>query len=109
MLLNRCCFCLAANSSELKFDKRGKPYLTCKMCRTRSFFSTLDALRGVAILPQVMESLLEARANGKAPWVDVKIHELRNYVLTTARGTMPQSAGPEVVPFVESEVKEKVA
>ena len=109
MLLNRCCFCLAANSSELKFDKRGKPYLRCTMCRTRSFFSTLDALRGPAVVPQLLESLLDARAKGNADWVDVKIRELRNFVMATTRGSMAQPDGPAVVPFVENESKEKVA
>ena len=109
MLLNRCCFCLAANSSQLKFDKRGRPYLTCALCRTRSFFSTLDALRGPAIVPQVLESLLDARAKGKAPWVDEKIRELRNFVVATTRGAMPQTEGPSMVPFVENDAKENVA
>jgi len=104
MLLHRCMFCLCANAAELKFDKNGGVYVSCKFCRTRSFCKSLDALRGVAIAPQLLESALVQRAEGKAPWVDLKIQEMLSYVQerTAAAGRDDFAPGlPEMVPFTE--------
>lgn len=107
MLLHRCMFCLAARSSEIKFDKRGRPYTTCRYCFTRAFFSNLDALRGVAIAPQLIEAALQQRDEGKAPWIDAAIADLRKFIFDKTQGAMPvSSSAPSVVPFVEQEKKE---
>ena len=105
MLLHRCLHCLAAGACELKYDWNGAPFTSCRFCRSRTFLKSLEALRGVAIVPQLVESVLRLRDEGKAPWVDKAIAELVADVRASTRDAKhPFSAHPEIVPFVGEKV-----
>ena len=56
-----CMFCLAQHSLELRFDKRARPYLCCTLCFTRAFICNLDAVRGLGIVPDLIDRALQAR------------------------------------------------
>ena len=82
MLLRRCPFCLAENACEMKFDtKKYKPYLVCKFCMTRAFLRSGDALRGLAVIPDLIDSALRERSKNPdyAEKFDKKIHEMQAY------------------------------
>jgi len=66
MMLPVCLFCLAENSCELRYDKGGRPYVVCKLCFTRSFLRSLDALRGVAVAPTLLKTALDLRKTDPA-------------------------------------------
>ena len=61
MLLHRCVYCLTSNSAEVRFDKRGKPYTTCRACGSRSFFQSIHACRGLAVMPELLEEAMRKR------------------------------------------------
>ena len=61
MLLHRCVYCLTGNSAEVRFDKRGKPYTTCRACGSRSFFQSIHACRGLAVMPELLEEAMRKR------------------------------------------------
>ena len=42
-----CLHCLNTDCVELKNDKKGRPYTTCRMCTTRCFMHSNIALRGL--------------------------------------------------------------
>lgn len=107
MLLHRCLHCLAAGACEVKFDKKGRPYTICRFCATRTFCHSLDALRGIAIVPQLVESALAQRASNPAfaQWFDGEITKTLAMVRDRALAPTPPNAGlspaPSVVPFEE--------
>ena len=61
MFLHRCVYCLTGNSAEVRFDKRGKPYTTCRACGSRSFFQSIHACRGLAVMPELLEEAMRRR------------------------------------------------
>ena len=65
MLLHRCVYCLTNNSAEIRFDKRGKPYTTCRACGSRSFFQSIHACRGLAVVPDLLEEAMRKREMDK--------------------------------------------
>ena len=58
-----CLHCLGVGSAELRFDRRGRPYLTCTACATRVFTRGRAALAGSAILNGVVEELATEAAS----------------------------------------------
>jgi len=42
-----CLHCLNCDCVELKNDKKGRPYTTCRMCSSRTFMHSRIALRGL--------------------------------------------------------------
>jgi hypothetical protein len=99
--------CLAANACEVRFDKKGRPYTVCKCCWTKSFFHSMESLRGVAIAPVLLEQALAERAKNPvyAAWFDEKIAALVKHVSEHTMAPRPvvsaqPLAGPsEVAPF----------
>jgi len=56
-----CLHCLNTDCVELKNDKKGRPYTTCRMCSTRSFMHSSMALRGLThFAPQLIAMWREA-------------------------------------------------
>lgn len=111
MLLHRCMHCLAANACELKFDKKGRPYTRCRFCWAKTFMQSLESLRGVAVVPQLVELALQQRASDPdfARKFDEKIAGIVNYVRNNARPApgneqAPVLDGSPVVPFDEAKV-----
>jgi hypothetical protein len=52
-----CLHCLNTECVELKNDKKGRPYTTCRMCTTRSFMHSSMALRGLTHFAPMLISL----------------------------------------------------
>lgn len=44
-----CFFCLTAGSMRMRLDKKGRPYLRCGLCGTKSFLYEASALRGLML------------------------------------------------------------
>ena len=107
MLLHRCLHCLAAGACEVKFDKKGRPYTICRFCATRTFCHSLDALRGIAVVPQLIESALAQRASNPAfaRWFDDEIAKMlatvRDRSLAPAAASGGLAPAPAVIPFEE--------
>jgi hypothetical protein len=111
MLLHRCMHCLAANACEVRFDKKGRPYTVCKCCWTKAFFQGLDPLRGVAVVPQLLESALQERTRSPeyARWFDAQIAGMVAYVRESSRPAAGERAAAladvsTIVPFDETKV-----
>lgn len=115
MLLHRCMHCLAANACELRFDKKAKPYTSCTLCRTRCFFSDQKALRGVGVVPSLLDQALQARAtdpafrarfdaelSGIMSYIQQRISERLDPGYTEAAPTMGIPNRPQIVPFDEN-------
>lgn len=54
-----CLFCLHPSSARLGLDKKSRPYTHCLTCGARSFLPLYDCLRGLAILPTLIEAWRE--------------------------------------------------
>ena len=111
MMLARCLFCFAQNACSVRFTKKGLPYVTCRICYTRAFFNSMDALRGVAIIPELIEATLQQVAAGdpSAGWVRERTRTMNAYVRDkmTGKGLPEASAAP--VPYTDEKAEEKVA
>ena len=83
--LSRCMHCFAANASEVRFDKKGRPYVVCKLCWTKAFFQSLEPLRGVAVVPALVES---ARCRGPV-FLKPDVDGLLAWVRRMLRSTQP--------------------
>jgi len=60
-----CLNCLNTNCVELKNDKKGRPYTTCRMCCSRTFMHSRMALRGLThFAPQLIAMWRQATAAG---------------------------------------------
>jgi hypothetical protein len=111
MLLHRCMHCLAANSCEVRFDKKGRPYTVCKCCWTKAFFQSLESLRGVAVAPALLERALQERAQNPAyaKWFDEQIASMVKHVrertLAPARPAADNAPLADVSPIVPFEGK----
>jgi hypothetical protein len=66
MMPHRCVYCLSGQSAEIKFDKKGRPYTTCRSCGTRAFFPSIHACRGLAVVPDLLEQALGLRETDEA-------------------------------------------
>jgi hypothetical protein len=106
MLLPRCPFCLATGACELRWDKRGKPYLSALCCRTRAFLSSLNALAGIALAPSLLDEAVKRGAADPAyqAQLDAAVAKLTTYVRN--RGTAPPAprtnelqVKPAIVPW----------
>jgi hypothetical protein len=88
--------CLSPNAAEVRFDKKGRPYTVCKVCWTKSFYQTLDALRGVAVIPQLVENAMRMRTSDPqyARRFDEQVHATIACVQNATR--------PSAVPLAEA-------
>lgn len=56
-----CLQCLNTDCVELKNDKKGRPYTTCRMCSARTFMHSSMSLRGLThFAPQLIAMWREA-------------------------------------------------
>lgn len=115
MRIKVCPFCCTVNSCELRYDVNARPYITCRYCLSRSFFHSLEALRGLAIVPGLLESALRRRAAEPEyrKLIDGQIasfvKQVRERTLPDtptaaerkARKGLPAEAEPEIIPFDE--------
>lgn len=109
MLLRRCVFCLASGAAEVRFDKRSRPYVVCRLCGTRAFVRNLEALYGLAIAPELLESAISRRDREPEykKWFDGEISKL----VADVRGARPTQtpAGLPEVPVVPFESDRKAS
>lgn len=79
-------FCLGENACEIRFDKKARPYLVCKLCHTRCFFRSLDAIRGLAVCPTLIAAAIERRRTEPnfREWFDGEIVKTMNFVTSNA-------------------------
>lgn len=52
-----CLFCLRGDA-RIRIDRRGRPYVSCGHCGTRSFMPSFDALNGYRLLAPEIAALI---------------------------------------------------
>jgi hypothetical protein len=92
--LSHCVFCFTKDSCSMRFTQHGKPYLVCQVCMSRAFLNRFDALLGPAIVPQLVAPALKLVEEGKLPWFERNIRELKAYVIDNARGGLVEVPKP---------------
>ena len=76
-----CLCCLNTACVELKQDKKGRPYTTCRMCGTRAFMHSQIALRGLThFAPQLLQLWRQATAGAWLTELDRTIEDARRSV-----------------------------
>lgn len=55
-----CSLCLTDNSVRMRLDKRGRPYLVCGACGSRTFMPSAEALRGLVLLQPAVREFIQA-------------------------------------------------
>jgi hypothetical protein len=109
MMLARCMFCFSENGCQLKFTKKGLPYISCRVCYTRAFFHGLEALRGVAVCPELIQMALEQVADGKGGWVRERTAAINKFVRDKMKGEGLREPLPEPVPYSDhADAKENI-
>jgi len=64
MLRGRPCFACGQDQSEIRLSAKGKPFLTCRACSTRTFFTSWAGLMGTAIMtPLATEAFARIRSD----------------------------------------------
>jgi len=56
-----CVHCPAEDLARLRYDRKGRPYVVCMACGSRSFFHTREALTGTLSLAPQLATLLRSR------------------------------------------------
>jgi hypothetical protein len=56
-----CMFCLAESAMEIRFDKRTRPYLVCRICFARAFVRNIESIRGMAVVPDLITAAKKNR------------------------------------------------
>ena len=104
MLPHRCVFCLAGNGAEVRFDKKGRPYVSCRACGARSFLPSIHAMRGLAVGPQLLDDALARRATDEnfRDWFVAQIAGLVKTVTATAAPPIPSAREEMHRPLVET-------
>lgn len=59
----RCPLCLSPGTCQLRWDKRGRPFIRCAWCLSTAFLPTQDALISLLALCPQLDSVLEGRAS----------------------------------------------
>ncbi len=73
-----CLHCLNTQCVELKNDRKGRPYTTCRMCASRTFMHSSIALRGLThFAPQLIDLWRQATAAATLRQLDNQIEESR--------------------------------
>lgn len=111
MMLRYCMFCFAKNGAQLRFTKKSRPYVTCRICYTRAFLHGMEALQGVAIAGDLIEGVLQQLDAGdpNAEWIHERTRSLRAYVRATMDGVGLPEEPASAVPYVEGNAKDRVA
>lgn len=113
MMLRYCMFCFAENGAQLRFTKKSRPYVSCRICYTRAFLHGMEALQGVAIMSDLIEGVLQQLQAGDegAQWVHERTRALRAYVRATMDADGLPAGLPEATasPVPYAEAKEKIA
>jgi hypothetical protein len=92
-------FCLAGNAAEVRFDKKSRPYVVCRLCTSRAFIRDLSALRGIAFAQWLFEAAV-------APAYLEKFNEQYRALVAEAQAARPtekESGLPPlpIQPFME--------
>lgn len=61
-----CMFCLGIDMAEVRFDKRGKPFIYCHACNARAFLHGRHCLPGIALLEPMVRQLVQDAASDPA-------------------------------------------
>lgn len=111
MMLRYCMFCFGKNGAQLRFTRKSRPYVTCRLCYTRAFLHGMEALQGVAVAGDLIEGVLQQLDAGDAgaEWIHERTRELRAYVRATMDGAGLPEESATPVPYVEGAAKEHVA
>lgn len=54
-----CFLCLVPDAMEIRFDRKGKPFLRCCACGSRTFMSSVLCWKGLALMRPMIEALLQ--------------------------------------------------
>jgi hypothetical protein len=77
-----CPFCMGATSLDLKFDRKGRPYASCRACGTRAFLRGEMAMNGLAIVSPLVQATSE-RMRTDSEYFDrmnAKVEQLRRMI-----------------------------
>lgn len=60
-----CLCCLRPDSARLSISVKNRPYVSCRMCGSKTFLNSVEALAGISLLAPRLMSLLDGwRASG---------------------------------------------
>ena len=108
LILARCLFCLAKGGAEIRFDKKARPYIFCRLCMTRAFVRSLEAMRGIALAPKLLDAALERGETDARyrEWIDGEIAGMVMHVRSQNGPSSPAQGLPSVMvePFEEKKV-----
>ena len=62
----RCPLCLEADACTLKLDRKGRPYLHCRWCESRSFLGNAAALTTIVLCQPELARLVDAGGGSRA-------------------------------------------
>ena len=80
-----CLNCLNCDCVELKADKKGRPYTTCRNCGSRCFLHSAIALRGLThFAPQLIALWRQATAASTLHELDTRVQAAQQAVATPA-------------------------
>jgi hypothetical protein len=86
----------ASSPSAVRFDRRGRPYTRCRLRQAKSFYQSIESLRGVALVPQFIEVALAKRASDAryAQWFDAEIARMVQHVQDNGRPAPGETTAP---------------
>ena len=102
-------FCLAGNAAEVRFDKKSRPYVVCRLCTSRAFIRDLSALRGIALAQWLFDAAV-ARCEREPSYLDA-FNAQYNALVAEARSASPtvREAGLPPLPIEPFESERKAS
>lgn len=99
-----CLFCLNPSSARLGLDRKQRPYLHCLTCGVRAFMPLFESLRGLAILPVLLEAWRKSTSEEtQRAQLSLYLNDLRN------RASAVAAAPPVTADAALGAAAEKVA
>lgn len=62
----RCPLCLEPDAATLRLDKRGRPYLRCRWCESRTFIGNSAGLTTILLAQPALSRIVEAGGGSRA-------------------------------------------
>jgi len=83
-----CVHCLGLQTSQLRVDKKGRPFLRCTACGATSFLPTGAALRGtIALAPYIVQAAQRAAGVGYGESLEAMTERAMQVAAAASGGT----------------------
>jgi len=104
-----CLCCLGAQTCQIRFDRKARPYAVCLVCGSRIFLKTRQGLSGFAVLSPIISELRNRAASD--PAYAARLAQQLSALVThlQAKSAVPAASAASAASLTVSESEEVAA